>query len=84
MWCLKCFREHEWRVVLRERIHNQIFQDWEFLIDRHDKLLQILNGEGKAEVADAMTLLESKQYPLFIFCSGVIFTAVINSEWKGR
>jgi hypothetical protein len=65
-------------------MHNQIFQDWEFLIDRHDKLRQILNREGKAEVADAMTLLESKQYPLFIFCSDAIFTAVINSERKGR
>ena len=49
-----------------------------------DKLLQILNSEEKAEVADAMTLLESKQYPLFIFCSGATSTAVINSERKGR
>jgi hypothetical protein len=84
MWCLKCFREHQWRVVLPERIHNQKFQDWEFLIDRHDKLLQLLNREGKAEVADAMTLLESKQYPLFILCSDTISTAVFNGEWKGR
>jgi hypothetical protein len=83
MWCLKCFWEHQGRVFLRGRIHNQVFQDWEFLLDRHDKLL-ITNRKGKAEVADAMTLLESKQYPLLIFCSDAISTAVINGERKGR
>jgi hypothetical protein len=44
--------------------------------------MQILNREDKAEVADAMTLLESKQYPLFIFCSDAIFIDVIDSERK--
>jgi hypothetical protein len=85
MWCLECFWEHQGRVVLRKiRVYNQIFQDWVFLLYRHDKLLQIMNREGKAEVADAMTLLESKQYRLFIFCSDAIFTVVINGERKGR
>jgi hypothetical protein len=81
---LECFREHQGRVVLQWRVHNQVLQDREFLIDCDEKLLQILNREDKAEVADAMTLLESKQYPLFIFCSDAIFTAVIDSERKGR
>jgi hypothetical protein len=53
-------------------------------VDCHDELLQILNREDKAEVAEAMTLPESKQYPLFIFCSDAIFTAIIDSERKGR
>jgi hypothetical protein len=57
---LKCFREHQGRVVLQRRLYNQVFQDREFLIDCHDKHLQILNREDEAEVADAMTLLESK------------------------
>jgi len=60
MWCLKCFWEHHVRVVLQWRVHNQVFQDREFVIDCHDKLLQILNREDKAEVANAMALLESK------------------------
>jgi hypothetical protein len=42
------------------RLHDQVFQDREFFIDCHDKLLQIMNRGDKAEVADAMTLLESK------------------------
>jgi hypothetical protein len=58
---LKCFREHQGRAVRRLRPHNKVFQDREFLIDCHDKLPQILNREAKAEVADAMTLLEGKQ-----------------------
>jgi hypothetical protein len=83
MWCLKIFREHQGRAVeVRPRAHNQIFQDREFLIDCLDELPQILNWEGKAEVADAMTLLESKQYPLFIFCGDAI-VSVIDSERKG-
>jgi len=81
---LKCFREHQGCVVIQWRIHNQVFQDREFLIDCHNKLPQILNREVEAEVADAMTLLESKQYLLFSFCSDTFFTAVINSERKGR
>jgi hypothetical protein len=63
-------------------IHNQVFQDREFLIDCHDKRLQIRNREDKAEVADAMSLLESEQYPLFIFCGDANCTTVINSERK--
>jgi hypothetical protein len=59
-------------------IHNQVFQGWEFPIECLDKLLQILNREVKAEAADAMTLLEGKQYPLFIFCSDAIFTGAID------
>ena len=84
MWCLKCFREHQDRAVLRPRIHNQVFQDREFHIDCHNKLPQILNTGGKAEVADAMTLLKSKQDSLFIFCSDAISTAVIDSKGKKR
>jgi hypothetical protein len=84
MWCLKCFRKSQDRDVLPRSIHNQIFQDGEFFVDCHDKLLQILNREDKAEVADAMTLLESKQYPLFIFCSDAIITGIINSEREVR
>jgi hypothetical protein len=62
-----------------------MFQDREFLVDCHDKPPHIPNRKEEAEVADAMTLLESKQYPLFILCSDtIIFTAVINSERKGR
>jgi hypothetical protein len=54
------------------RSHNQVFQDREFLIDCHDKLPQILNREDKPEVAEPMTPLESKQYPLFVFCGDAI------------
>ena len=81
---LKCFWEHQDRAVLRPRVYNQVFQDREFLIDCHRKLPQILNRESKAEVTDAMTLLKSKQYSLFIFCSDAISTAVVDSERKGR
>src|SRR5580698_8511843 len=83
MWCLKCSWGPQWRVVIQWRVHNQVFQDREFLIDCHNKSTQILNREDKAEVADAMTLLESKQYPLFISCSDAIFIDVIDSERKG-
>jgi hypothetical protein len=41
-------------------VHNQVFQDREFLIDCHDDSMQIRNRDDKAEVTDAMTLLESK------------------------
>jgi hypothetical protein len=81
---LKSFREHQDRADVHRRVHNQVFQDWKFPVDCHDKLLQIPDRKEKAEVADAMTLLESTQYPLFIFCSDAIFAAVINSERKGR
>jgi hypothetical protein len=81
---LKCFRKHQGRIFQYRRRQNQVFQDRESLIDCYDKLPQILNREAKAEVTDAMTLLESKQYPFFIFCSDAIFTVVINSEWKRR
>jgi len=41
--------------------HNQVFQYWEFPIDCHGKLLQIPDSrEAKAEVADTITLVESK------------------------
>jgi hypothetical protein len=83
MWCLKCFREHQDRADLRW-VHNQVFQDREFPVDCHDELLQIQNRQGKAEVAEAMALLESEQYRLFIFCGDATLTAVINSERKGR
>jgi hypothetical protein len=65
-------------------VHNQVFQDREFPIDCHDKRLQIPNREDKADVADAMTLLESKQYPPFIVCGDTITTDVVNGERKGR
>lgn len=40
-------------------------------------------GEEKAEVADTITLQESKQNPRFNFFGEVIFTDVFGSEWKG-
>jgi len=39
---------------------NQVFQDWIFLIDGHEELLQINNGHSKAKATDAIALLESK------------------------
>jgi hypothetical protein len=80
---LKCFWEHQDRAVLRQWVHNQVFQNWEFPVDCHGEILQILSRESKAEVAEAITLLERKQYPLFIFCSDTIFNDVIDSERKG-
>jgi hypothetical protein len=84
MWCLECFREHQGRGILSRKLHNQVFQDWEFPVNCHNKLPHILNREDKAEVADAMTLLESERYPLFIIWGDAVITAVINSEWKKR
>ena len=46
-----------------------------------------MNRKEKAEVADAFTLLESKQNPSSssaVNASDAIFAAIINSEWKGR
>jgi hypothetical protein len=39
----------------------------------------------KADATDTITLLESKDYSLFIFCGDVaIFVEVVEDEWKGR
>jgi hypothetical protein len=66
--------------------NQQVFQNLEFPVDFHDKLMQLLNKVGKADVADAMTLLTSKQYSFFIFCGDIAFilNPVINRERKGR
>jgi len=37
----------------------------------------------KIPVADGITLLKSKCYPLFVVCSDAIFTEVIDNELKG-
>jgi hypothetical protein len=58
----------KWYTIRYSRIEK-------FPIDCPDKLLQIPSREDKADVADAMTLLESKQYPPFVFCGGAISTA---------
>ena len=84
MWCLKCSRKRQGRITLRHRPHDHVFQGWMFLHNAHEeeKLLQFQNRHPEA---DAITLLESKGYPLFIFCADIaVFTIVINNEWKGR
>jgi len=64
-------------------VHNQVFQDREFLIEYLNQPPQILNREEKAEVADAMALLESKAISLLIFCSDAMLTAVVDGKRKG-
>jgi len=81
---LKCIREYQGRAFRVPRSQNKVFQVWEFIIDCHDKLPQNPKGEAKAEVADAMTLLESKHYPLFIFCSDAVVTDIVDDEREGR
>ena len=47
--------------------------------------MQTWNGHPKGDAAHAITVLECKQYSLFIFCGEVvIFVIVIDNEWKGR
>ena len=83
MWCLKCFWEHQGRVVLQWRVHNQVFQDREFLIDCHDKLLQILNREDKSRAGRDDAARERRNIPSLIFCSDAIFIDVIDDEPEG-
>jgi len=83
MWCLEWLRKHQdcTRISIQS-VQNQVFQDQIFLIDGHGELLQTQTRHPKADAADAITLLESKNYCFFIFCSDVVFTDVINDEWK--
>jgi len=83
MWGLKCFAEHQGGAALHLRYHDQVLKDWEFPINCHDKIPQFPEREKKAEVADAIALLESKHYRIFIFCSDAIFVGVIDSEREG-
>jgi hypothetical protein len=66
--------------------NNQILQDWIFLVDVQNQLLQMRQAHAKAEATDAIALLKSKDSALFIFCSElrVIVVNVIDDEWKGR
>jgi hypothetical protein len=84
---LKCSRKHQGWITPRHRPHDHVFQDRIFLHNGHEeeKLLQFRNRHPEADAANAVTLLESEGYPLFIFCADiVVFTIVINNEWKGR
>jgi len=82
---LQVFREiPRSRVYLRWRCDKQEFQDWIFLTDGRDELLQTCNRYPKADSTDAIALVESKDCSLFIFCREVAPFRVINDNWKGR
>jgi hypothetical protein len=83
MWCLKCLRKyHDLTPLLRPtQRDNQVFQGWIFPFDDRDKLLRIRNKNPKADTTDAMTLVESQDCSLFIFCGDdTIFFKVIDDE----
>jgi hypothetical protein len=85
MWCLKRFGKFQDRTfVLKPRHDDQILQDRKFLIDGHDELLQISSRQVKTDATDAITLPESKDGSLFIFCGDVRVVKLIDDEWKGR
>jgi hypothetical protein len=46
--------------------------------------MQARNRYPKADTADPITLLEGKQYALFIFWGDVGKLIVIDDKWKGR
>jgi len=69
----------------QERRDDQVFKDWEFLIDGREEFLRILNRYYEADATDTITLLESKHQPPFIFCTDVgIFINIFDDKWKGR
>jgi hypothetical protein len=66
---LKHFWKYEDIIALNPMLDNQVFKDRIFDVEgRHEHLL-IRNGHVKlkAEATDAISLLESKDYSLFIF-----------------
>jgi hypothetical protein len=86
MWSMKGFGKCQdcgivLPIALDPSTDDQAFQDWIFLFDGHDKLLQIRNRHLKAGMTDAITLLESGDCFLFIFCSDV---TIFDIEWEGR
>jgi hypothetical protein len=88
MWCLKCFWTHQdCTDVLIWNPDKQAFEDWILLIHGRDELPLTRNrhADVKADAKDAFTLLESKDYPLFVICGDVAtFLIIVNDEWKGR
>ena len=85
LWCLKGRRKNQVSVVLRRSHDIQHFQDREFIVYGCDELLQTRSRHPKGDAAHAITVLECKQYSLFIFWGEVvIFVVVINNEGKGR
>jgi hypothetical protein len=80
---LKCFGKCEdYIAFLNRSLDNQVFQDWIFLIHGHDELLHLCH---KADTGNAITMLKSEDYLLFIFCGDVTtFPKVIEDEWEAR
>src|SRR6266851_446406 len=85
MWCFKRRGKYQASVVFGDSADLQECQDWKFVVYGRDDLLQTCNRHQKADAAHAITVLERKQYSLFIFCGEVVIPViVINNERKGR
>jgi hypothetical protein len=70
---------------------NQVFQDWIFLVDGRDEPLEIRSRQLKADTMDAITLPESQDCSLFLFCGEVMkcgimmkVPVIIDDDWKRR
>jgi hypothetical protein len=72
-------------IVHGEWCDLQVFQHRKLVFHSLDDLLQTRKRHDKAYASHAITVLEGKHDPLFIFGGeGVIMVIVKNDKWKGR
>ena len=72
-------------IVPRGWCDLQVFQHRKLIVHSLDDLLQTQNRHNKAYASHAITVLEGKHDPSFIFGGeGVIMVIVKNDKWKRR
>jgi hypothetical protein len=87
MRCSKRVGKYQALKVLSLRHHIQVFQRRKFSVYGCNEPLKIRQGNPKANAAHAISELEGKHDPLFIFCRNIsvgIFAKVIENKRKTR